>query len=298
MLENLSLPAELILETCKYLPNDDLEKLAWTNRQMMRIVKRSFPIAVKERVTLDFLRIDPFTDHNPEGSFSIIVQIERFAWPLPDSSIEHYTHIRVHIRNKRDRRRFKDIDRRICLAFHKFLKTDAKNRSDDRIHFRQSWSQFAAIKGLRSNDPDDIVYGPSVELNWLLATTYIQRIVIELELACLPYDQSTSLALATAKDIIICTGELDLNGFIMNFLQQAPKITKWRFQSFTFAPAFVLRTPLEKLLDMHADLSWTVHPNQYLGGRMYTIHREGRGSWIFSITFKGEKHFFMTIESI
>ena len=79
MLGSLSLPAELILETCRYLPNDDLENLAWANRQMMRIVKRSFPMAVKERVTLDFLRIDPFTDHNPEvgckfSSFFILSQ--------------------------------------------------------------------------------------------------------------------------------------------------------------------------------------------------------------------------------
>ncbi|PAV62249.1 hypothetical protein WR25_25033 [Diploscapter pachys] len=52
------LPVELILLICEYPEFKDLGQLAWTNKRMMRIIKRYLPIAlVLERKTL-FYRPD------------------------------------------------------------------------------------------------------------------------------------------------------------------------------------------------------------------------------------------------
>ncbi|PAV73055.1 hypothetical protein WR25_13471 [Diploscapter pachys] len=57
MLANL--PVEIILLVCQYPEFKDLGQLAWTNKRMMRIIKKYLPIAlVLDRRTL-FYRPDP-----------------------------------------------------------------------------------------------------------------------------------------------------------------------------------------------------------------------------------------------
>ena len=53
-----SLPAELIIMSCRYLNYGEIVNLAWTNRRMMHIVKRNYSTALEETIQIDTLDID------------------------------------------------------------------------------------------------------------------------------------------------------------------------------------------------------------------------------------------------
>lgn len=59
MLSNL--PAELILITSQFLKYEDIERLAWTNRRMMQIVRRNLPIALEQKWSFGQLQIYSIT---------------------------------------------------------------------------------------------------------------------------------------------------------------------------------------------------------------------------------------------
>ena len=53
------LPVEIILMTCDYLNFESIEKLAWTTRRNMQIVRRNLPMALESKVFVETLSIDP-----------------------------------------------------------------------------------------------------------------------------------------------------------------------------------------------------------------------------------------------
>ncbi|PAV85455.1 hypothetical protein WR25_07000 [Diploscapter pachys] len=59
MLANL--PVELILLICEYPELEDLRQLAWTNKRMMRIIKKYLPIVLVLGGRILFYRPDPPT---------------------------------------------------------------------------------------------------------------------------------------------------------------------------------------------------------------------------------------------
>lgn len=53
-----SLPAELIIMSCRYLNYSEIVNLAWTSRRMMNIVRRNYSTALEETIQIDTLDID------------------------------------------------------------------------------------------------------------------------------------------------------------------------------------------------------------------------------------------------
>ena len=56
-----SLPTELVLLSCQYLSNEEVETLAWTSRRFMQIVIRNLPTALQPRIPIDMLTISPLS---------------------------------------------------------------------------------------------------------------------------------------------------------------------------------------------------------------------------------------------
>lgn len=55
-----SLPVELILSCCQYLPYIDIEQLALTDRRLLHIIKKYLPLDLTPRISVNTFKIQPF----------------------------------------------------------------------------------------------------------------------------------------------------------------------------------------------------------------------------------------------
>ncbi|PAV74877.1 hypothetical protein WR25_04025 isoform B [Diploscapter pachys] len=146
-----SLPTELVLLSCQYLSNEEVETLAWTSRRFMQIVIRNLPTALQPRIPIDMLTISPFPVAHGEDLFALTVNCK-----FKEGADNNDFIVSAYIRKAQERQQFAEDDRinlELFLRWYQFCRRELKKN----IPFDQcvQWEDFymSNMKGLNKTEP-------------------------------------------------------------------------------------------------------------------------------------------------
>ncbi|PAV60699.1 hypothetical protein WR25_14448 isoform H [Diploscapter pachys] len=191
------LPVEIILMTFDYLNFESIEKLAWTTRRNMQIVRRNLPMALESKIFVETLSIDPAP--NESGGFQINIDLSPFklmteykTGTLPEHTQEMlFDEMEISdfemiccIRSKEQRKIFERSDDAAFTIFKKFY---SHYHSVDHVNRKcfYSWKNFLntnemSVRNelLLSKDEDEEDRVPIIDLQVLLSRMHIRELII------------------------------------------------------------------------------------------------------------------------
>ncbi|PAV78228.1 hypothetical protein WR25_27204 [Diploscapter pachys] len=191
------LPVEIILMTCDYLNFESIEKLAWTTRRNMQIVRRNLPMALEPKIFVETLSIDPAP--NESGGFQVNIDLSPFKLMAeyktgtPPEHIQEMLFDEMEIsdfdmicciRSKEQRKIFGRADNAAFTIFKKFY---SHYHSVDHVNRKcfYSWKNFLNTNEmslrnelLLSKDEDEEDRVPIADLQVLLSRMHIRELII------------------------------------------------------------------------------------------------------------------------
>ena len=66
-----ALPADVVALSCQFLSFRDVEELAWTSKQLMRIVKDHLPTALEPKIDIKGMKVHSFEDGKVSGDMDM-----------------------------------------------------------------------------------------------------------------------------------------------------------------------------------------------------------------------------------